>query len=186
MNAKQKPAMGNRLADEIKESLTIERVARYYGFEPNRSGFIKCPFHDGDHTASLKLYPGKGGWYCFGCHRHGSVIDFVMQLYNISFTQAILRLNFDFNLGLAYDKPNPATQNAIIESRKREAQQKAEQERKWEEYKRLAAEFLYYWECIKYFAPTSPDFIHPLYAEAAKKIDYLDYLTENFYVDSQE
>lgn len=59
----------------------MDEVARHYGFEPNRAGFMRCPFHQGDHTASLKIYAGDRGWHCFGCNSGGSVIDFVMRLY---------------------------------------------------------------------------------------------------------
>ena len=73
----------NRTAEIIKQSLSMQEVAEKYGFYPNRAGFIQCPFHTGDHTASLKVYPEKGGgFYCFGCKAHGSVIDFVMRLFD--------------------------------------------------------------------------------------------------------
>ena len=96
------------LAGEIKAALTMDQVARHYGFEPNRAGFIRCPFHTGDRTASLKLYPGTGGWCCFGCRRGGSVIDFVMELYGLSFAQAVVRLSADLGLGAAGEGPGPA------------------------------------------------------------------------------
>ena len=66
------------MAADIRRILTAQQVAEFYGFQVGRSGFMKCPFHQGDHTASLKLYDGDGGWHCFGCGAHGSVIDFVM------------------------------------------------------------------------------------------------------------
>lgn len=84
------------MSERILRELTASEVAERYGYEPNRAGFIECPFHSGDHTASLKLYPGNRGWYCFGCHAGGSVIDFVMRLYSESWKDAVLRLNGDF------------------------------------------------------------------------------------------
>ena len=39
------------LAAGIKDRLTMEEVARRYGYEPGRSGFLRCPFHSGDRTA---------------------------------------------------------------------------------------------------------------------------------------
>lgn len=36
---------------------------------------IKCPFHE-DETPSLHVYD-DGGWKCFGCGKHGDVIDFL-------------------------------------------------------------------------------------------------------------
>ena len=46
----------------------MQEVAERYGYQPDTKGFISCPFHTGDKTPSLKLYPEDKGWYCFGCH----------------------------------------------------------------------------------------------------------------------
>ena len=55
------------MAQEIRQRLTVREVVEFYGFQVNRSGFMKCPWHSGDHTASLKLYDGQGGFHCFAC-----------------------------------------------------------------------------------------------------------------------
>ena len=115
------------LADQVKSLVTIQDVAEHYGFHPNRAGYICCPFHR-EKTASLKLYSDQRGWCCFGCHAGGTVIDFVMKLFDIPFRQAILRINADFALGLTWDKPDPAVRSAILEARRREAQRKAKLE----------------------------------------------------------
>lgn len=101
----------------------MEEVARHYGFELGRANFINCPFHKGDRTASLKIYPGRGGFHCFGCGVHGSVIDFVMQLFDLSFRQALLRLNSDFRLGLTEENPDRVEASRIAQKRAREAQE---------------------------------------------------------------
>lgn len=170
---------GNELAHQIKERLTAREVVEFYGFHPNRSGFIQCPFHTGDHHGSLKVYSGeKSGWHCFGCGAGGSVIDFVMHLFGISFTQACLRLNMDFNLGLTGEPPSRAAQSALLAARRQEAQEKAAAQ---EAYQRAAREYRYWWEVKKYFAPGPGDMsIHPLYAEALRRLPPLEYwLDEN-------
>ena len=86
----------------IKDSLTPEEVARFYGFEPNRSGFICCPFHT-EKTPSLKLY--ENSFHCFGCGAGGSVIDFAARLFGLDVIGAAKRLNSDFNLRLDLDRP---------------------------------------------------------------------------------
>ena len=48
-------AMAIYLSDQIKELLTPKEVVERYGFEINRSDFIKCPFHTGDDHGSLKI-----------------------------------------------------------------------------------------------------------------------------------
>ena len=43
--------------DEIKQTFNMRDILAKCGLpEPNRAGFIKCPFHKGDHDASLKIY----------------------------------------------------------------------------------------------------------------------------------
>lgn len=166
---------GTDLARQIKERLTARQVVELYGFHPDRSGYIQCPFHTGDNHGSLKVYDGsKSGWHCFGCGAGGSVIDFVMRLFGISFAQACLRINMDFNLGLTGERPSKAEQSALLEARRREAQEKAAAEAL---YRQKAAEYRYWWEAQKCFAPaaSSAGYIHPLYAEAVKKLPALEY-----------
>ena len=116
---------GNDLARQIKEHLTARQVVELYGFHPDRGGYIQCPFHTGDNHGSLKVYDGsKTGWHCFGCGAGGSVIDFVMRLFGLSFAQACLKLNCDFGLGLTGELPSMAERSALLEARRREAQEK--------------------------------------------------------------
>jgi hypothetical protein len=49
------------------------------GHEPDRQGKVLCPFHQERH-ASLQLYR-DGSFYCFGCGRGGSIIDFAAALW---------------------------------------------------------------------------------------------------------
>ena len=167
-------------AQQIKQLLTAREVIERYGFTPDRSGYIQCPFHAGDKHGSLKVYSGdKSGWHCFGCGAGGSVIDFTMKLFDINFGQAVLRLDMDFNLGLfGVKEPSKAEQSAILEARRREAERKAAFDR---EYREKAADHRYWWEIKKYFAPAPGEtWIHPLYAEALKRLPYLEYwLDEN-------
>ena len=180
----QKPVrkMANCRSDAatyIKQVLTMQEIAERYGFYPNRSGFIQCPFHAGDNQGSLKIYPGTSGWHCFGCGAGGSVIDFAMKLYDIGFRQAILRLDMDFGLGLsAPQRISRAEQSAILEARHREEERKATLDR---EYRQKAAEHCYWLEIKKYFAPSPGDTVlHPLYAEALRRLPALEYwLDEN-------
>lgn len=91
------------IATQIKQLLDVEQVFEYYGGKPNRRGFVSCPFHS-EKTPSLSMKKGK--WKCFGCGEGGSVIDYVMKLFNINLSQAIVRLNHDFNLGVINEKPD--------------------------------------------------------------------------------
>lgn len=53
---------------------------------PTKKDFCNCPFHVGDRTASLKIYPTS--FYCFGCGKGGDIITFVEQYYNMTFPEA--------------------------------------------------------------------------------------------------
>ena len=157
----------------------MREVVERYGFTPNRSGYIQCPFHAGDNHGSLKIYQGASGWHCFGCGAGGSVIDFAMRLFDISFPQAILRLNADFGLGVVGSAPpSRAERSAILEARRIGAEKKAALD---QEYRRIAEEHRYWWEIKKYFAPAAgASVVHPLYAEALRRLPPLEeWLDEN-------
>ena len=82
-------------ADEIKQSVSMIEMLQHYGIETNRSNFCRCPFHQ-EKSASFKAYPGSRGFYCYGCNESGSVIDFVMKFFGLSFGDAIKKINEDF------------------------------------------------------------------------------------------
>ena len=166
--------IGFDLASQIKERLTALEVVEFYGFHPDRSGFVQCPFHQGDRHASLKVYSGnKTGWHCFGCGAGGSVIDFVMKLFDIDFRQACVRLNMDFSLGLTGERLTHAERSALLQARRREAERREAFE---QEYREKAAEHRYWWEVFKYFAPAPGDrVLHPLYMEALVRQPILEY-----------
>lgn len=108
--------------EEVKQSVSMDAVARCCGFTPNRSGFIHCPFHV-EKTASLKIYPDS--FYCYGCGASGSQIDFVMNLYNLSPIEAVIRINDDMRLGLQVDG-EPDEHEAEEAKRAKNAQERFE------------------------------------------------------------
>lgn len=112
-------------AAEITARLTMPGIYAQYGFELNRAGFICCPFH-AEKTPSLKYYADGKRWKCFGCGEGGSVIDFVMRLFSMSFNEAAAKLNSDFCLGLPIgEKPSYRSKIKQIEAgRKYKTEQK--------------------------------------------------------------
>lgn len=92
--------MNVNIFDEVKARVTTGEVVRFYGYEPNRSGFICCPFHT-EKTPSLKIYDKR--WHCYGCGAGGTAIDFAMKLFGISALEAAKKLNDDLHLGLETD-----------------------------------------------------------------------------------
>ena len=61
--------------------------------------YARCLFH-ADKTPSMCLYPGDGGFYCFGCHEHGDAIRLYAQALNLAPLEAAKRICADF--GLSY------------------------------------------------------------------------------------
>ena len=103
---------------QIKQALPMAAVAAHYGFEVNRAGDMRCPFHN-DERPSLHCYPGTRGWYCFVCGTGGDVVDFVAKLYHIAVRQAAVRLDNDFHLGLTAERPGPVS-SAVLQGCRRE------------------------------------------------------------------
>ena len=160
---------------QIRQQLTMREVAELYGFTPDRNGFIKCPFHSGDNHGSLKLYPEDRGWHCFGCNAGGSVIDFVMKLFDLTFQQAVVRLDNDFGLHLTYEAPDRKKTSALLENRRAEAGEKA---RRGAAYQALAEEYRQCWDTVKYFPPVLREdgtiWVHPMYPDALKALPGLE------------
>ena len=47
-----------------------------------------CPFHN-EKTPSFTVYPETASYYCFGCGAGGEVINFVRNIENLDFTEAV-------------------------------------------------------------------------------------------------
>lgn len=76
--------------DEIKSTYTMRDILQIYGIQPNRAGFIHCPFHQGDRTASCKIYPRD--FHCHACGANGDIFTFIQKMENCSFKDAFKRL----------------------------------------------------------------------------------------------
>ena len=79
--------------DELIARNPIEDVVGQY-VSLKRSGsnmFGLCPFH-GEKTASFSVSPDKGIYYCFGCHKGGGAINFMMEVEGLSYPDAVRAL----------------------------------------------------------------------------------------------
>ena len=47
-----------------------------------------CPFHS-EKTASFSVSPDRQMYYCFGCHKGGGAINFVMEVEGLGFVDAV-------------------------------------------------------------------------------------------------
>ena len=120
----------SELFNEIRESLTMQQVARHFGYEPNRSGFIHSPFGE-DKTASCKLY--KNSFYDFSTNTGGDLIKFTAALNGQNNWQACQYLVEAFSL--PFSLSGRADNREQIERRKRERQRQQEREQNFKENK---------------------------------------------------
>ena len=56
-----------------------------------------CPFHN-EKTPSFHVVPAKGIYYCFGCHKGGSAVGFVMDHEHMSYPDALRYLAKKYNI----------------------------------------------------------------------------------------
>ncbi len=80
----------NKFIDELKNKNDIvDVVGRYVRLEQKGVNFWgKCPFHH-EKTASFSVNPGGQFFYCFGCHKSGDVISFIMEIESLDFNDAV-------------------------------------------------------------------------------------------------
>lgn len=150
------------MLDGIKQSLTMQEIACFYGFKPNRQNYIPCPFHS-EKTASLRLYDKS--FYCFGCGTGGDLIKFVQLYFNISFAQALVRINSDFRLGLSNKKP---VYSRPIKREPTPAElYEIEYNEKWEEYHELL------WAREKLKPKSDDEALNPLFVKSLQKLEHL-------------
>ena len=80
----------SRFIDELKNKNDIIDVVSRYVQLQNRGGnyWGRCPFHH-EKTASFSVNPSGQFFYCFGCHKSGDVISFVMEMESLDFNDAV-------------------------------------------------------------------------------------------------
>lgn len=92
----------NITAEKITERLTIPEVLKGYGLPTNSRKRIPCPIHNGEDNNFC--YTDQV-YHCWTCGASGNLINLVMELHGITFTQALINLDCDFSLGIAGRKP---------------------------------------------------------------------------------
>ncbi|MDR1428745.1 MAG: DNA primase [Spirochaetaceae bacterium] len=77
----------------IGEYVRLEkRGGRYWGL---------CPFHS-EKTPSFSVDPDRKMYYCFGCHKGGGVVNFLMETEKLSFPEAIESLAKKLGVPVVY------------------------------------------------------------------------------------
>lgn len=108
--------------DEIKQTYTMRDILAKCGLsQPDRAGFIHCPFHKGDREPSMKVY--EHDYHCFACGANGDVFTFVQEFYHLSFKEAFIML------GGTYEKPSYSSKLAIYHARQEKKMREKEKEK---------------------------------------------------------
>lgn len=159
---------------EIKQAISMKDVCAMYGIEVQRGGFAKCVWHQ-DRKPSLKIYDGTRGCHCFACGEGGSVIDFTMQYFGLSFKDAANKLNDDFHLGLNIGEQLSREQRRIAdrEARKRREEQakiKREGERLSNAYRVALDRYIALDRILTANKPQSENGITEEYAQALRQM----------------
>lgn len=84
------------LKESILNLLSMSDILNKYNIKM-KNNMCSCPFHK-DKNPSMKIYDKS--FYCFSCNKTGDLIQFVQYLFNISFVDAMKKINYDFNLNL--------------------------------------------------------------------------------------
>ena len=97
-----KTAFPDTFINELVARNDIVDVVSGYVRLGKRSGanlFGLCPFHS-EKTPSFSVSPDKQIYHCFGCGKGGGVINFIMEIENLSFPEAVAFLARRANMPL--------------------------------------------------------------------------------------
>lgn len=173
--------MNSRLLDRddfqtIKQMLTAEQVIGAYWQQPNRGGFVRCPFHGKDAHPSLKVYQGMRGWHCFTCHKGGDVIQFTSDLFSMGNLDAAKKLIQDFNL--------PIKTDGLSKEEEEKRRRAVEYRKKLKKFQEWGLSVLNRYRIL--LCEASRDFSSPYFYEAIDKLDWCDYRIEDMKKNPEE
>ncbi len=88
----------------------VDVVGGYVSLTPKGGSYWGCcPFHN-EKTPSFHVLPDKQFYHCFGCKKGGGVINFVMEIENLSYIDAVHFLARRVNMEVPDDRENAETE----------------------------------------------------------------------------
>jgi hypothetical protein len=113
----------------IKESVPVSDAVKAYVTGNISRSRIPCPIHHGEHN---NFWFCETSYKCFSCGASGDVISLVQSLFELSFIEALSKLNDDFNCGLILDRAPTYRERAKIQHKRAELieREKTRQEHK--------------------------------------------------------
>ena len=100
--------------EKVLDASRIEEIVRSYVDLKNRGANLLglCPFHK-EKTPSFTVSPSKNIYKCFGCSKAGGPVQFVMEIEQLTFPEAIRSLAKRYNI--------PIEENKLTEEQRSEA-----------------------------------------------------------------
>lgn len=95
-----------RIPDETVEAVKqgtdiTDLVSSYIKLEKRGRNYVGlCPFHN-EKTPSFTVSPDKQICHCFGCKKGGNVLQFYMEVENVSFAEAVRKLGKPLGIEIA-------------------------------------------------------------------------------------
>ena len=86
-----------RYPEEVVEEVRTKNdivsiIGQYVKLKRSGANYVGlCPFHN-EKTPSFSVSPSKQMYYCFGCHKGGTVFHFLMDFENMTFQEAMTAL----------------------------------------------------------------------------------------------
>ena len=109
-----------RWLDELRSRTSLEEVVSEYVplKQKGRRYWGCCPFHN-EKTASFSVDTEAQMYYCFGCHKGGTVINFVMEAERMEFMDAVRLLADRAHMEVPARSRRPGDSAASREERER-------------------------------------------------------------------
>lgn len=117
----------NKIFRQVKERLDIRQVVEYFGYNPDKAGFVYSPFNQ-ERTPSCKLYYRTNTFYDFSSNIGGDVISFAAAVLEVDNWRACQYLVEAFSLSFSL---SGSTDNQV-EIEQRETEQRRQQQREQE------------------------------------------------------
>lgn len=162
----------NDIGNAIHDTVSMEDVLNVYApHVPRRHHRCPCPIHNGkDYNFSYT----QNGYKCFVCGASGDVISFVKEVCELATrSDAMKRINSDLNLRLPIDYEAGEIFRIVAQKRRQEAEKRQKTREEWNaRYSELIAEY------ARLDLGRMSDPLSDEYAEAVKRIDYVEYLLD--------
>ena len=105
--------------DELRSRTNLEEIVSEYVplKQKGRRFWGCCPFHN-EKTPSFSVDSENQLYYCFGCHKGGTALNFVMEMERMEFVDAVKHLAERAHMALP--EPSAQEKNALISTQERE------------------------------------------------------------------